>query len=162
MEAFKRHNLYHVALVERWRETLLADGEYEQVFGPLADAAFVDFFTLPRHLLMLCGPTGLKAALWFTPWFDGAEVGVWVGRGWRHNRTVAGVLVASLGATLPFLSTVICYTRQAHVRRLVERLGFTLVGTIPPVGLSMYFVTAATFKLPSGFNENGTVKHQHN
>lgn len=90
------------------------------------------------------------AAIWFSKWFDGAEVGVWMAEGHRHSLRLVEQLDYILRVALEKLPVVIAYTQQPRVLRLLARLGFIPAGTVPAAyggkPVTMYWVTRNSYR----------------
>lgn len=93
---------------------------------------------------------GTEAALWFTEWFDGAEVGLWIAEEHRHSHGLVKQLDQALRQALEAWPVVIAYTQQPRVLRLLARLGFIPAGTVPVAyggkPVTMYWVTRNSYR----------------
>lgn len=86
-----------------------------------------------------------RAALWVSCWFDAYEVGLWVDANYRHSPRMLVQIDLAFHRLLKTVPVVVCYTQQLSVCRLVERLGFAYVGSVPRAYASrpvhMYYTT---------------------
>jgi len=90
------------------------------------------------------------AALWFSKWFDGAEVGLWICEGFRHSPSIVYQIDFTFREALKKYPVVISFTQQAGVIKLLRHLGFSFSAHIPEARngqpVTMYYTTPLTYR----------------
>lgn len=131
MEHYDPKRREHRSLVENWYWTLKESheflGTFHHSFG--TPESFVHHFD-QGNLLFTQFKGHMISALWFYPWFDGVEMGLWVDPHHRHSKVVREMRIDFEQALRAFPVIVSC-TIRPEVEKLLLHLGFVHTGSIP-------------------------------
>ena len=70
---------------------------------------------------------------WATPFFDGAEIGVWMAPGYRQSKRALIWTMWFFAMALHHYSPLVVFAPNDRAANRVEKLGFKVCGTLPPL-----------------------------
>lgn len=121
-------------LIQWWNDLLIlnelpqvAPSEYMQ-----PPYSFISMFRSPCiFLYTLDDDLVLNFAMWATPLFNGAAVGLWIGPTERQSPSSLKKVRLCLDMFLKDFPVLACYTSEEKITKLWEKVGFVVLGTIP-------------------------------
>lgn len=116
-------------LMFRWWLRLGASGDLARMLSPSLHGAFqfMQFFaTRPMVYETDASGTSIACAAWFTPFLDGAAVGVYLEPTARRSRRGARFLDAAFSAGFQTYPVLLFWSRNPQRVQLYARFGFTV------------------------------------
>jgi|SRR5581483_3193661 len=120
-------------LLVDWYNNLIMSGDHFKTFyRDLRHlSTFLDFFKPPRTLAIAVDDKGIWFAYWIDSMMSGAFFGLWVREDKRQAPSMLKCFREAINGSFLFASVLISITKQDHVCRQLEKLGFDYLGRVP-------------------------------
>lgn len=143
-------------LLVDWYTKLVTSGDHYQTFGRDLRhlSTFLDYFKPPRIFVYAADRRGIYFAFWLESMLSGAAFGLWIREDARHKPSSLMLLKQCFHGAFKMATVLIAYTKQAHLRHPLERLGCDYLGRVPALwdgdAVEVYTLTRSDWEARSG------------
>lgn len=130
MERYQRTDLEDYLLAQWWVEITL-DGSRDQLFVPPTTLGQMLAYFQNDVSLIYERDDRLWFAMWFTPMFSGLSASLWCRRDRRGSRAFIAAAEWAYETALQAVPVLLGVTTQPKLLKVHERLGYTIVGSVP-------------------------------
>ena len=123
----------HIALIFKLWIDLKASGDLGKVFYPENTTAYglLTLFARPARTFFCLDEKGIWMIMWFTPWFSGSFVGLWIRDDMRRTKTAYENLMTLHRGAFELVPVLLSVTKLPEILEMHVKLGYDISTAIP-------------------------------
>lgn len=141
----------HEGLLLAWFFELRKTGDLDKVAHTSLHTitSFLNFFAKDVKLGIATDRNGIWFAAWLQPYMDASIAGIWIREDKRHTPSALKAVYHFYNTAFEYVSVIVGISKQPHLKRIHEKLGYRYAGEIPQVWggkpIQSYYLTKEAY-----------------